>query len=88
MWERIRGSGGAAEILGIKPTTQEARMVKLGIKREKRNSSISSKPPENWRFRLQFFVAICMPPITQVAYGQWLKAFFDCRLFFWHTSCF
>jgi transcriptional regulator with GAF, ATPase, and Fis domain len=38
---RIRGANGAAEILGIKPTTLEARMARLGIKREKRNSSIS-----------------------------------------------
>ena len=38
---RIRGAGGAAEILAIKPTTLEARMAKLGIKREKRNSKIS-----------------------------------------------
>lgn len=30
---RIRGSGGAAEILGIKPTTLESRMKKLGINR-------------------------------------------------------
>ena len=30
---RIRGVGGAAEILAIKPTTLEARLVKLGIKR-------------------------------------------------------
>ncbi|EMI16210.1 Formate hydrogenlyase transcriptional activator [Rhodopirellula maiorica SM1] len=30
---RIRGSGGAAECLDIKPTTLEARMAKLGIKR-------------------------------------------------------
>ena len=35
---RIRGSGGAAEILGVKPTTLEARMAKLGIKRPGRNS--------------------------------------------------
>ncbi len=28
---RIRGKGGAAEILGLKPTTLEARMKKLGI---------------------------------------------------------
>jgi len=32
---RIRGKGGAAEILGIKPTTLEARMQKLGIERRK-----------------------------------------------------
>jgi transcriptional regulator with GAF, ATPase, and Fis domain len=38
---RIRGAGGAAEILGIKPTTLEARMAKLGIQREKRNSNLS-----------------------------------------------
>ena len=38
---RIRGAGGAAEVLAIKPTTLEARMAKLGIKREKRISNIS-----------------------------------------------
>ena len=30
---RVRGSGGAAEILGLKPTTLEARMKKLGLHR-------------------------------------------------------
>ena len=30
---RVRGRGGAAEILGFKPTTLEARMAKLGIRR-------------------------------------------------------
>ena len=30
---RVRGEGGAAGILGLKPTTLEARMRKLGIKR-------------------------------------------------------
>ena len=30
---RIRGTGGAAELLGMKPTTLESRMAKLGIKR-------------------------------------------------------
>ena len=30
---RIRGTGGAAEVLGLKPTTLEARMARLGIKR-------------------------------------------------------
>jgi formate hydrogenlyase transcriptional activator len=30
---RIRGAGGAAEILGLKPTTLEARIKKLGIRR-------------------------------------------------------
>ena len=38
---RIRGASGAAEILGIKPTTLEARMAKLRIKRPKRDSTIS-----------------------------------------------
>ena len=31
---RIRGEGGAAEILDIKPTTLEARMKKHGISRQ------------------------------------------------------
>lgn len=31
---RIRGTGGAAELLNIKPTTLEAKMAKLGIKRQ------------------------------------------------------
>ena len=30
---RVRGEGGAAEILGLKPTTLDSRMQKLGIKR-------------------------------------------------------
>jgi transcriptional regulator with GAF, ATPase, and Fis domain len=30
---RVRGKGGAAEILGLKPTTLESRMAKLGIHR-------------------------------------------------------
>lgn len=30
---RVRGKGGAAEIIGLKPTTLEARMKKLGIRR-------------------------------------------------------
>jgi PAS domain S-box-containing protein len=38
---RIRGAGGAAEILGIKPTTLESRMAKLGITRPSRVSDIS-----------------------------------------------
>lgn len=37
---RIRGLGGAAEILDIKPTTLEARMAKLGIKRPKGTSRV------------------------------------------------
>ena len=32
---RVRGAGGAAEILGLKPTTLESRMQKLGISRHK-----------------------------------------------------
>jgi transcriptional regulator with GAF, ATPase, and Fis domain len=30
---RIRGTGGAAAILGLKPTTLESRMAKLGLRR-------------------------------------------------------
>ncbi len=30
---RVAGRGGAAEIMGLKPTTLEARMKKLGIRR-------------------------------------------------------
>ena len=30
---RIRGTEGAAEVLGLPPTTLEARMTKLGIRR-------------------------------------------------------
>jgi transcriptional regulator with GAF, ATPase, and Fis domain len=32
---RVRGKDGAAEVLGLKPTTLESRMSKLGIKRKK-----------------------------------------------------
>ena len=38
---RVRGLQGAAEILGIKPTTLEARMSKLGIKRKKGDAGTS-----------------------------------------------
>jgi transcriptional regulator with GAF, ATPase, and Fis domain len=30
---RVRGAGGAAERLGLKPTTLESRMARLGITR-------------------------------------------------------
>jgi formate hydrogenlyase transcriptional activator len=30
---RVRGSGGAAELLGMKPTTLDSRMAKLGVRR-------------------------------------------------------
>jgi formate hydrogenlyase transcriptional activator len=30
---RVRGKNGAAEILGLKPTTMASRMAKLGIRR-------------------------------------------------------
>ena len=30
---RIRGRGGAAELLGMKPSTLESRMAKLGLRR-------------------------------------------------------
>jgi len=38
---RVRGAGGAAEILAIKPTTLESRMAKLGINRPRGASDIS-----------------------------------------------
>jgi transcriptional regulator with GAF, ATPase, and Fis domain len=31
---RVRGAGGAAQRLGLKPTTLESRMARLGIRRE------------------------------------------------------
>jgi formate hydrogenlyase transcriptional activator len=34
---RVRGSNGAAEMLGVKPTTLESRMAKLGIHRRVKN---------------------------------------------------
>ncbi len=37
---RVRGTGGAAEILGLKPTTLDARMAKLGIQRPRPVSNI------------------------------------------------
>ncbi|UFH56296.1 helix-turn-helix domain-containing protein [Spirosoma sp. KNUC1025] len=37
---RIRGSGGAAELLNLKPTTLEYRMEKLGIRKV-----LSIQPP-------------------------------------------
>ena len=30
---RVRGDGGAAELLGLKPSTLEDRMAKLGLRR-------------------------------------------------------
>jgi transcriptional regulator with GAF, ATPase, and Fis domain len=32
---RVRGRGGAAELLGMKPTTLDSRMSRLGIRRPK-----------------------------------------------------
>jgi formate hydrogenlyase transcriptional activator len=34
---RVRGTGGAADRLGVKPTTLEGRMARLGISRQKRS---------------------------------------------------
>jgi transcriptional regulator with GAF, ATPase, and Fis domain len=36
---RVRGAGGAAELLGMKPTTLDSRMKKLGIRRSDSGSS-------------------------------------------------
>jgi len=38
---RVRGAGGAAELLGLKPTTLDYRMKKLGIRRPAKTSSNS-----------------------------------------------
>jgi transcriptional regulator with GAF, ATPase, and Fis domain len=40
---RIRGVGGAAEVLGLKPTTLEARMKKLGIVRNNGTNGLSGR---------------------------------------------
>jgi transcriptional regulator with GAF, ATPase, and Fis domain len=37
---RVRGKNGAAEILGLKPTTLDSKMKKLGIKRKQHSSEI------------------------------------------------
>ncbi len=46
---RVRGAGGAAERLGIKPTTLESRMAKLGIVRERPHAAakVGSELPAN-----------------------------------------
>jgi transcriptional regulator with GAF, ATPase, and Fis domain len=36
---RVRGNGGAADRLGVKPTTLESRMARLGISRQNRELS-------------------------------------------------
>jgi formate hydrogenlyase transcriptional activator len=41
---RIRGAGGAAEVLGLPPTTLETRMAKLGIVRPGRAEAATSSP--------------------------------------------
>ena len=37
---RVRGRGGAAEILDLKPTTLESRMAKLGVRRSRTDTEI------------------------------------------------
>ena len=44
---RIRGRGGAADLLGMKPTTLESRMAKLGINRAARTNGDRSHGAEN-----------------------------------------
>jgi transcriptional regulator with GAF, ATPase, and Fis domain len=39
---RVRGKNGAAEMLGLKPTTLESRLEKLGIRRPISATVISS----------------------------------------------
>jgi transcriptional regulator with GAF, ATPase, and Fis domain len=43
---RIRGLSGAAERLGVKPTTLETRMMRLGISRNKHGSRLAVVPPQ------------------------------------------
>ena len=43
---RVRGSGGAAELLGLKPTSLEARMARLGIRRPSRQPLVSDSVVE------------------------------------------
>ena len=40
---RVRGPGGAAERLGLKPTTLETRMTRLGLSRPQRPSTFTSE---------------------------------------------
>jgi formate hydrogenlyase transcriptional activator len=42
---RIRGAGGAADLLGLKPTTLESRMAKLGIARSDRPAVTAPRRP-------------------------------------------
>ena len=50
---RIRGTGGAADRLGLKPTTLETRLAKLGLRRPKPSSVRSQKPEVTRRGRLK-----------------------------------
>ena len=40
---RIRGAGGAADRLGVRPTTLETRMAKLGLSRPSKHEVLRSK---------------------------------------------
>jgi len=44
---RVRGRGGAAEVLGLKPTTLEARMKKLGIHRREEHLQAFGGTPKS-----------------------------------------
>jgi formate hydrogenlyase transcriptional activator len=44
---RVRGRGGAAEVLGLKPTTLEARMKKLGIRRREESLQTFGQTPKS-----------------------------------------
>ena len=41
---RVRGAGGAAEVLRMNPTTLDSRMLRLGIRRPAKQSRQSTKP--------------------------------------------
>ena len=44
---RIYGQGGAAELLGIPPTTLSTRIKKFGIKKHLRQESMSPEKPSS-----------------------------------------
>jgi transcriptional regulator with GAF, ATPase, and Fis domain len=58
---RIYGSGGAAELLGVKPTTLTARIKKLGLKKTPL-SSASATPRRAWKGALPASGVTDRPP--------------------------
>jgi transcriptional regulator with GAF, ATPase, and Fis domain len=50
---RIRGAGGAAERLGLPPTTLETRMIRLGVTRPRALSRFLERRLRSWGLRLR-----------------------------------